>query len=438
MDGVAFPKFVSQKLNNAQALFQQHRDPITKVAIEAILALGVALCAVKYAHLIVAFFTKHAFIAAVCTHPLFIGGLIGVGSALYFKKVWDGQKQSVHLKDLEKKSSQLDRVFPIVTKDDRYAIPEDILLKKGSVKSIFVGTALSGEPIVSTHLLFTTEGKKKFALPDLIKDLWNSCVSDMGGGIGKILWSFSDNYAIQQLILPYYNGPNLWEWLKGADLSDELTGENYAQFGADILNGYDHLHKKGLVHGDPKAENIQLNLDEDRWKVYIIDTDLTHLQKTDPSDVALKKLEESPDYQKKKMTLGNMGSWAPELFITENLSKIDRMKAEVWGVGIILVQLYIVQPTLVKNFFKIIEECNQNKLNQDDTKKKVLKKLGDEPVKTFVDWLGWNKVRMKPGYEWIQPVLEKMLDPDPETRCTMKEARDLYFEALNEPIEDED
>lgn len=67
------------------------------------------------------------------------------------------------------------------------------------------------------------------------------------------------------------------EYLEGGELFQKiikqkgLTEESARNFSYDILNGINYCHKKGIIHGDIKPENMILDIKNQKEVLKIID-----------------------------------------------------------------------------------------------------------------------------------------------------------------------
>jgi len=441
---------------------------ITATVSPIFLALGTALYGLHYAQRIQAFIITIPRVSAFIANPLLAGGLLAVGGILYIKKLWDQkvQKEQESKSHENQLSAQRAQIFAANTEvsllrtqvlelqqkvqgaskfrnqlskfiDEtvdcegvKYHITS-FRFNAGSIKEIKLGIHDTGETSEFVAISELREDLKdpskfqKFKVRKTTIDKCNECAAkNIGGGLGRILGvreikggrneEGEKIEAVQQLIQPLYNQGNLW------DEVDKLRPEDRVRIALEIFNCLLKLQSEGMAHGEVKAQNIQLHLDDKGiLHGFLLDFDLTH--KIEKSD-----LDEDKGYREKKLFLAAPMSWSPEIFFYGERSfrlgndkvNVDRNKAEVWSLGMIFYMLF-VKDFKHSEFFKSLDVEFEKHKDKEDTMKNFARKAGgkdlDFTFRVFKEWLDWDSIEMlDPRFESFKPILEKMLHPNPE------------------------
>lgn len=231
---------------------------------------------------------------------------------------------------------------------------------------------------------FKIEHYKKFIKKNLINEYTISTLLDHPC-ITKTLDIDLVDYA---LIFEYFPGIDLFEYLKTSDcnIKDEINF--YEQF----IDAVEYMHKIGIAHMDLKLENIMV--DTINKKIKIIDFGESHVfHDTTHIETIIQKhgIHGSEPYI------------APEEFLEDYY---DPEKVDVWSCGIILYEiLYINMPWQKADKydcrFNTFLNCYHDK-NNVFFNKFFKRHIGDD-------------------------ILIKMLNPNPEKRCKIKDIKEDVF-----------
>lgn len=299
-------------------------------------------------------------------------------------------------------------------------------LNAGSIKRLFLAFLAGQTGCFAVSKLEEGDPSKfnTYALSDEVFAVWRKVAAECSqGGLGQIIdktiVQIRDEKRIQYLVQPFFNRGNLFDRLRAGNFGPKER----AHIALDLMRALASMHRHNLVHGDIKPDNIQLHFGGERLGAFIIDTDTAFIQ------------AEGACLQAKRRLFGAPITWAPEMFAASdaNLDKLDRMKTDVWALGLIFMMLFVKEPKfLEKLHLKIDGVADKDKLRkhfQEDNGMTTPAKA----VKEFNKWLKWNSAEMlAPEFDALKPVLVEMLNPSADKRINASDALEMLKGALTE------
>jgi serine/threonine protein kinase len=182
-------------------------------------------------------------------------------------------------------------------------------------------------------------------------------------------------------VLEYVNRPEYLKERIDEDLNQIAKETKLKSFMADLLEGIDYLHDKGIVHADIKIENILTQKEEGTRlpTLKICDFGLIQLLQPDTNSVYVEKV------------MGTHGYIAPELKANHDITSA----VDMWSLGVVLYKFCVAyKPTQMGGY-----------------------QYGSGPIPfRKIDW-------RKRSPELID-LVKRMLEFDPNHRITAREALD--------------
>jgi len=192
------------------------------------------------------------------------------------------------------------------------------------------------------------------------------------------------------------------------------------------------MHAQELSHGNICPGNIILHEVEGELCAYLVNFGLTRM-------CTASELDERPDYQAKQTTFGNSQEyWPPEVYLIEDLTQIDRKKADIWALGMVLCDLFIQEPqdgfrSQIKDKINAaIAELAKDAQPCDYTPfiAQFLEDVGKEQSDGSSDsGFKWDQVVViDTRLASLKKLIQRMLKVDPNERCDMEDV----FETSNQ------
>ena len=431
---------------------------VKALAAPTLLALGVVLAYQRQLTALLAYaVTLAPQLNRVFANPMIIGhSLIAIAGIICVKKLYDSSVELAAKKEFQtekEKTSRLmleaadaqDKLQTVEGKVSRLEL-ELAELKTSKEKdgdrvvtiSSYSATGANSVKKISlqgTNLEIVTKLSKKeknslyetYSIPAQVITALNSCSVEVCKILKHHTDETDDGDAIQTLVLPYCSESDLLSLLETPSL---LPLGKRIIFGGGLVAAVYSMHSKGLIHGDLKSSNVLLDSFEGEYGARLIDFDLTHFHADQPD------LNELPGYQQKRVDFGSQPSWAPEVYMAEDLREIDRRKTDVWALGVILYELFVKQSNgdFLDQTYETIKESREELQKKGEAINPTsLRKLFLEKVENFNDWIKWDEAGMiDERLEQLKELLKKMLEVTPENRCDMKHVFDEFDRIMQE------
>jgi len=416
------------------------KELVTSIAIPILLGVGAALCATHFFPLVTAIGldSVSAVISGLSRSAVCGLSSLALGVTLYVTQFFAFKYKTSQVVQqatsrFQEKWAELEPVLmrlgfdiPDSMKVERIEFPllscllTDYELNAGSIKSLFLASSPDSSDYKGCLAVskLASQGHKfdQYALDDEVFAVWTKVAAqNPHGGLGQIIdkkvVQLPEGGRIQYLVQPFFNRQNLFIQLQNGKftLSDRL---NMAD---DLLSALALMQENSLVHGDIKPDNIQLNWDGKRLGAFLIDTDTAFIQ------------TESAKSASKRGLIGAPSTWAPEIFATKednDLNTLDRLKTDVWSLGLVFMMLFVEEPGLITKIHENIDGDleEKNRIRENFQKNTGLTKPS-KAANLLKKWLNWDKVKMlAPEFEAIKPILVGMLQPLAQDRFTAQEA----------------
>lgn len=213
---------------------------------------------------------------------------------------------------------------------------------------------------------------------DILETL--SVYSTKDNCFAKCYGSYADNSKVY--IAMEYHAKTLMHVISEFRLANTRFPDNYiTHYTTALLQGFSFMESLNIFHQDIKPHNILVT---DNWVLKIIDFSISHLKTSEDATIAATGVH---------LIQGTQGYMAPEL--EENLKSKDRKgryrrnKADVFSLGITLLQMYSLEELFT--------------LNYRENNSRLMQKV--------------NAVRI----EWFKTLLSKMLQVEYANRPSFKE-----------------
>jgi serine/threonine protein kinase len=216
----------------------------------------------------------------------------------------------------------------------------------------------------------------------------------------------------KKIIFEYCPGIDFFELIdKNKEYHSEFKNE-YLNYFKKIVDAVEYIHSQGVAHLDLKLENIVIN--EKTKTVKIIDFGGACVCKIDKkADTVTDTKEIKEEIVKIAGIRGTYQYIAPEVFM---ISRYDPFKVDIWALGIIFYEiLYRVLPW--KNATRNNKRYNDHYAFFNNTNQLI-------PY-IFKLYPKFNDVDKQ--YVLFNTLLIKMLNPNPDSRSTIKDIKELLM-----------
>jgi serine/threonine protein kinase len=335
--------------------------------------------------------------------------------------------------------------FPIYLSNDS-GLKSDIELKKSPYKLLnLIGRGSSGKvyraenietgKIYAVKIFFNTDEKLKLVSVQkeirILNHLSKSSLRIIK--LVDIFYTLDDREKLINMVFEY--SPISFSQILFNSKRNRLSSSTISNYLRQILKSLDHCHSKGIIHCDVKPANLVLlsskkQLPETKETKETKEVDLLKLIDFGHSQFYW------PDEKYTSAHLGTTEYLAPEILFK---SDTIHYSVDVWSVGCIFLQMLF--PSHSHLYFSL-----DNNSTRDGQIEKLNKRFGTRVLKKFCEKYGLRHFKLDfcGGYRsWPSflkqlslsindknalDLLEKLLDLDPISRITCKEALNhLYF-----------